>query len=176
MSAWQKSAPQYIKHTHTHTSKTKMLINGVLHQVTSALPRPFVPTAWRMDTRKQTNDLSSHPAQCLWVWIIQFVSTKAQFVTAGMFSQALYPGCFALYTLIHRVRGRFQESNPHRGKPGWWYFTAVKHLHDNTLFTSSRAPLSNPEVWKSRLWTTACLDSFCWCCYVFFFCHFEANV
>lgn len=56
-----------------------------------------------------------HPAQCLWVWIIQFVSTKAAFVIAGMCSQGPYPGCCALDSLSHHIQCRFQEISPHTG-------------------------------------------------------------
>lgn len=79
------------------------------------------------DGHQNTNQWSfSHPARCLWVWIIQFVSTKAAFVIAAMCSQALYPGCFALYSLIHHIRWRLQEINPHTGKSGdGVFFTAL---------------------------------------------------
>lgn len=47
------------------------------------------------------------------------MSTKAAFVIAGMFSEALYPACSALYTLIHRVHCRSEEICQGDGVSHW---------------------------------------------------------
>lgn len=114
------SPPCSCSRTRIHTSKQKCWLIarcGRWQSVTSVSPSLLSLSHGLKDGHENTNQWSfSHPAQSLWAWIIQFVSTKAAFVIAAMCSRALYPACFALYTLIHHIQPRFQEIRLHRGR------------------------------------------------------------